>query len=115
MHRVGTCLPPACNDDRDCARDERCADPQMLPFPQRICLPAHCRGDWECRRAPFGRCLRYPAVPQCEHGGWACSWPVDPCAPNDPDRHCYAPRGMISYCIPRDGRFRCVTEPAPTP
>lgn len=113
-HRVGTCLRAGCQADEECAAGQRCADIQMLPFPQRACVPATCRTMWDCRRQRFGRCVEYVSGAQCTIGGWACSYPGDPCAPQDHARLCPPRAGMIARCVPRNGRFGCVYEPPPT-
>jgi hypothetical protein len=114
-HRLGTCVRPECRGDGDCPPSARCADVQMLPFPQRVCMPAQCRGDGDCRAHGRGVCTHYLRGRRCEHGGWACAYPSDECYPPDPFRRCTAPRGMIAWCVPRQGRFRCVVEPPPPP
>lgn len=111
-------MPPAtdtaCETDAQCPAGQRCADIQMLPFPQRACVPATCRTMWDCRRGRFGRCAEYISGAQCTIGGWACSYPADPCAPQDHTRLCPPQPGMIARCVPRNGRFGCVYEPPPT-
>jgi hypothetical protein len=109
--RLGTCVVDDCARDSDCPAGQRCATPQMLPFPQRVCLPASCRGAGVC--AGFGRvgqCFPYLAGRPCEHGGWACSFPDDACSPVEVGRRCRPVGGHIAYCIPVRGRFRCVRE-----
>ena len=46
-HRLNTCLQPGCRNDGECPPGHRCADTQMLPFPQRACVPATCRTQWD--------------------------------------------------------------------
>jgi len=113
-HPVNTCLRAGCQADDQCPTGHRCADVQMLPFPQRACVPATCRTQWDCRRQRFGRCVEYVSGAQCTIGGWACAYPSDPCAPQDHTRLCPARPGMIARCVPRNGRFGCVYEPPPT-
>lgn len=113
--RLYTCIRPGCVRDADCPQGQRCGDVQMLPFPQRACLPAGCASASQCRARPRGQCVQYVTGTHCEHGGWACSYESDPCAPRDVDRRCPSQPGMIAYCVPRDGRFRCVYEGAPPP
>ncbi len=114
-HPLHRCLRAGCRSDAECAAGTRCADVQMLPFPQRTCVPATCRTQWDCRARVFGRCLEYLSGRQCTPGGWACSYPVDQCAPQDHTRPCPPRPGMIARCAPRNGRFGCVYEPPPTP
>lgn len=113
--RLYTCLPPGCAVDGDCPRGHRCGDVQMVPFPQRACVPAGCASAADCRARPRGQCVQYVAGAPCEHGGWGCSYESDPCAPRDVDRRCPPAPGMIAYCAPRGGRFRCVYEGAAPP
>jgi len=113
--RLNTCVRPGCRSDTDCASGERCAEAQMLPFPQRVCLPAACRTHLDCRARRLGQCVAFVVGTRCEHGGWGCSYPGDPCAPHDLERRCPAVAGQIAYCVPREGRFRCVTEAPPMP
>lgn len=114
-HGLHTCIHPDCTRDEDCPRDERCAERQMLPFPQRVCVPAGCQSDMDCRHPRLGVCTRYVGGVHCEHGGWACAWPNDECAPGVPERRCQAPRGQLAYCVPRGGRFRCVVAAPESP
>ncbi|MDB4928437.1 MAG: hypothetical protein JWM10_921 [Myxococcaceae bacterium] len=114
-HRVNTCLRAGCQSDAECPPGNRCADVQMLPFPQRACVPATCRTQWDCRRGRLGRCLEYVSGAQCTIGGWACSYPGDACAPQNYARLCPPRPGMIARCVPRNGRFGCVYEPPPAP
>ena len=114
-HRLNTCFRAACTTDEECPPGNRCADIQMLPFPQRACVPATCHTMWDCRRGRFGQCREYVSGRQCSVGGWACSYPSDPCAPQDYARLCPPHAGMIARCVPRNGRFGCVYEPPPSP
>lgn len=113
--RLNTCVRPSCRADADCPEGERCAAAQMLPFPQRVCIPAGCRSHADCRERRMGQCLAYVVGTRCEHGGWACAYPGDPCAPGDLERRCPPVAGRIAYCVPRGGRFRCVAEEPPPP
>lgn len=114
-HRLNTCLRAGCRSDAECPPGNRCADIQMLPFPQRACVPATCRTQWDCRRRRLGRCVEYISGMQCTPGGWACAYPGDECAPQDHTRLCPPQEGMIARCVPRNGRFGCVYEPPPAP
>jgi hypothetical protein len=114
-HRLNTCLRAGCRSDAECPPGNRCADIQMLPFPQRACVPATCRTQWDCRRRRLGRCVEYISGMQCTPGGWACAYPGDECAPQDHTRLCPPQDGMIARCVPRNGRFGCVYEPPPAP
>jgi hypothetical protein len=110
-HPYGTCIRDACDDDLDCPSTRRCGQLPMVPFPARACLPATCRWDAQCRRGSvFGQCASYLAGRPCEAGGWHCVFPDDPCSPIDPARRCRPVDGVIAYCVPVNGRFRCVTE-----
>ncbi len=110
-HPYGTCIRDACDDDLDCPSTRRCGQLPMVPFPARACLPATCRWDAQCRRGSvLGQCASYLAGRPCEAGGWHCVFPDDPCSPIDPARRCRPVDGVIAYCVPVNGRFRCVTE-----
>ncbi|MEZ4411187.1 MAG: hypothetical protein R3A52_32610 [Polyangiales bacterium] len=116
-HQLNTCIRAACQSDAACPEGERCADIQMLPFPQRACIPAGCRQWSDCRRrgGAMGTCVSYVAGLFCQTGGWACSFPGDECAPNNLQRRCVAPEGETAVCVPQNGRFRCVNQSPPTP
>lgn len=114
-HRLHTCIHPACTADSECPAGHRCADSHMAPFPQRVCLPAGCMNPFQCNRFSGGTCATYVVGTHCEHGGWNCSYPSDTCAPHDISRRCPPQSGMIGYCVPREGRFRCVYESPPPP
>lgn len=109
-HPLNTCVRPQCRDDGDCPDGHRCGTPPMSPFPERICVPAPCRWDVQCRRGSvFGRCAPYSGR-SCERGGWHCVFPSDECSPEDFARRCRPRDGEIAYCVPVNGRFRCVTD-----
>ncbi len=109
--RLGTCVVDACARDADCPAGQRCGTAQMVPFPQRVCLPAGCRTPGLCAaHGRFGQCYPYLAGRPCEHGGWACSFPDDACSPAEATRRCRPVDGHIAYCIPVNGRFRCVRD-----
>ncbi len=117
QHEPGTCVFDECRPDDapsgdTCGESLRCGTLDMVPFPQRVCVPASCRGDYECRRHPIGRCASFLNAGRCMPGGWACSYPSDPCVPRDPHRMCPVVPGMLNYCAPRNGRFSCVQEGA---
>lgn len=116
-HQLNTCIRAACQSDAQCPDGERCADIQMLPFPQRACIPSQCRGWADCHRrgGAMGQCVSYVAGLFCQTGGWACSYPSDPCAPNNLQRRCVAPPGQVAVCVPQHGRFRCVNQAPPAP
>jgi hypothetical protein len=116
-HAPGTCVFDECTDETarggdGCPPGRRCGTLDMVPFPQRVCLDAACDSDVACRREGGGRCASYLAAGRCRPGGWACSYPHDPCAPRDAERMCPVHPGLLPFCAPRDGRFRCVDEPA---
>lgn len=116
-HRPGTCVFDECNDrngpgEDGCGPGRRCGTLDMVPFPQRVCVVAECTSDRQCRRQAGGRCASYLAGGRCVPGGWACSYPSDPCAPRDPHRMCPVRPGVLSFCAPRGGRFQCVEQPA---
>ena len=125
QHEPGTCLFDECRPDDapagdTCGEGLRCGTLDMVPFPQRVCVPASCRSDFDCRRHPGGRCASFFNAGRCLPGGWACSYPGDPCGPRDPHRMCPVVPGMLNYCAPRNGRFSCVqdtaiVEPSPSP
>lgn len=115
QHRLYTCVLPACTSDEACPRGMRCGEAAMLPFPQRACVPAQCSSAWDCRAHARGQCLPFVAAAHCEPGGWACSYESDECAPRDVDRRCPARPGVITRCVPVNGRYRCVAEGAPLP
>jgi len=109
--RLGTCVVDACARDADCPAGRRCGTPQMVPFPERVCLPTNCRGPGICAaHGRIGQCYPYLAGRPCEHGGWACSFPDDECSPAEVARRCRPVDGHIAYCIPVRGRFRCVHD-----
>jgi hypothetical protein len=109
--RLGTCVVDACARDADCPAGQRCGSTQMVPFPQRTCLPAGCRTPGICTaHGRVGQCFPYLAGRPCEHGGWACSFPDDECSPVEAARRCRATDGHIAYCIPVRGTFRCVHD-----
>lgn len=117
QHTPGTCVFDECRPDDTpggdtCGLALRCSTLDMIPFPQRVCVPSTCRNDFECRRHPLGRCASFLNAGRCMPGGWACSYPSDPCIPRDPHRMCPVVPGMLNYCAPRNGRFSCVQEPA---
>jgi hypothetical protein len=114
-HPINHCFRPACTDDEQCPTGRRCGQAPMVPFPDRACLPASCRWDAQCHRGSIlGQCAPYQAGRPCEQGGWHCVFPDDPCSPIDPARRCRPVDGVIAYCVPVNGRFRCVTEePSP--
>ncbi len=114
-HAIHRCFHHRCTSDADCPRTQRCAESNMLPFPQRECIDTPCRGFMDCRATRLGACVSYLAGRQCEHGGWACAYPTDECFPGDPSRRCVSPPGQIAYCIPVRGRFRCVNQAPPPP
>lgn len=110
-HPTGQCFRPACTVDDQCPTGQRCGQAPMVPFPDRACLRAECRWDAQCRRGSvFGQCAPYQAGRPCEQGGWHCVFPEDPCSPIDPARRCRPVDGVIAYCVPVNGHFRCVTE-----
>jgi hypothetical protein len=117
QHEPGTCVFDECRPDDapggdTCGDGLRCGTLDMVPFPQRVCVPASCHGDYECRRHPGGRCASFFNAGRCLPGGWACSYATDPCIPRDPRHMCPVVPGMLNYCAPRNGRFSCVQEPA---
>ncbi len=110
-HPLGRCFRPACTADDQCPTGQRCGQAPMVPFPDRACLRATCRWDAQCHRGSvLGHCAPYQAGRPCEQGGWSCVYPDDPCSPIDPARRCRPVDGVIAYCVPVNGRFRCVTE-----
>ena len=109
-HRLYTCVRPGCTSDAQCQRGARCAEPAMLPFPQRACVTAGCVTAADCRARARGQCVAFVAAAHCGPGGWACSYPTDECAPRDVDRRCPPSAGSITRCVPSEGRFRCVSE-----
>lgn len=112
--RANTCVVDACRADGDCPDGTRCGTARMVPFPQRICLRAWCRSDVDCiAHGRIGQCVPYLAGRPCEHGGWSCVYPDDPCSPVEATRRCRPVDGVIAYCIPVDKRFQCVAENAP--
>lgn len=115
-HSPGTCVIDECRDSTarggdTCGPGRRCGTLDMVPFPQRVCVSATCENDLQCRREVFGRCAGYIAAGHCQRGGWACSYPSDPCAPRDSVRMCPVQTGMLGFCSPQAGRFSCVQEP----
>lgn len=110
-HAPGTCLFDECSDDpNSCPSGQRCATLLMVHVPERRCLPAECDSDAQCHARGVGHCVAYPPPGRCQHGGWACSYPQDRCAPRDARRVCPVEHGTVSYCAPEHGRFRCVQE-----
>ncbi len=112
--RRGTCVVPLCTRDEECPRGERCGSVLMSPVPVRMCVRAACRWDADCyAHGRVGQCVPFMAGRSCEHGGWGCVYADDPCSPVEVARRCRPRDGVIHYCIPVGGRFRCVPDPTP--
>jgi hypothetical protein len=116
-HSPGTCIYDQCREETErhpdsCPAGQRCGTLDMNPFPQRVCVTSACTSDSQCRREIGGHCASYLSAGHCIHGGWACSYPHDPCAPRDGERMCPVHPRFVPFCAPRNGRFACVDEPA---
>jgi hypothetical protein len=112
QHEPGTCVFDECTDDSSCESGTRCATLDMMPYPQRVCVPSECSRSSDCRLHGGGTCRAYVSSGRCRPGGWACNYPSDPCSPGNPRKRCPYQRGFIGFCVPREGHFTCVQEPA---